>query len=194
LDTAYTTLAISPHTDGTYFAAPPGLQAFHVLHHYGEGAVNYLVDGFKVAQNIKEKYPQLYKSLVNHPFEWFHEDGTTFYQVTSPIVKQNEDGEICLVRFNNHDREPIGPNLSYNKQKTAYDLLKVFLEETNNPENQFYIKLNPGMLLIVFNWRVLHARTQYTGSRRICGCYVSVNDFFSKIRKLGYPNLKLPLI
>jgi len=79
-------------------------------------------------------------------------------------------------------------------KKKLYDILRVILEEINNPENQFFLKLDPGMLLMAYNWRVLHARTQYTGTRRICGCYVSVNDFYSTIRKIGYPNLKLPRI
>jgi len=165
-----------------------------VLQHEGEGGDNYFVDGFKVAMTIRKKYPELYKILLSHPFEWFHEDEKTFYQVSSPIIKEDENGEIFLFRFNNHDREPIRPIVSYIKQKKLYDILRVILEEINNPENQFFLKLDPGMLLMAYNWRVLHARTQYTGTRRICGCYVSVNDFYSTIRKIGYPNLKLPRI
>jgi len=49
-----------------------------VLQHEGEGGDNYFVDGFKVAMTIRKKYPELYKILLSHPFEWFHEDEKNF--------------------------------------------------------------------------------------------------------------------
>ena len=49
-DTAYTSAAIGPHTDGTYSLDPPGFQMFHCLTFDGTGGESTLVDGFKVAE------------------------------------------------------------------------------------------------------------------------------------------------
>src|SRR5262249_49669836 len=48
-DTAYTTMAIGPHTDGTYSFDAPGYQMFHCLAFDGEGGASVFVDGFEVA-------------------------------------------------------------------------------------------------------------------------------------------------
>jgi trimethyllysine dioxygenase len=53
-DTAYTSAAIGPHTDGTYSLDPPGFQMFHCLSFDGTGGESTLVDGFKVAEQIRK--------------------------------------------------------------------------------------------------------------------------------------------
>ena len=56
-DTAYTSAAIGPHTDGTYSIDPPGFQLFHCLKFDGTGGESTLVDGFKVADQIRQYDP-----------------------------------------------------------------------------------------------------------------------------------------
>ena len=43
------------------------LQAFHVLEHSGTGGKNKFVDGFFVAQKIKEEHPDVYEYLSKTP-------------------------------------------------------------------------------------------------------------------------------
>ncbi len=65
-DTAYTPLAIAigPHTDGTYSIDSPGFQMFHCLQFDGTGAENTLVDGFKVAETIRQTDPTAFAALT----------------------------------------------------------------------------------------------------------------------------------
>lgn len=65
-DTAYTDLAIGPHTDNTYFTDPAGLQMFHLLSHEdGEGGMSGLFDGFAAAEELRLEFPAAYKILSN---------------------------------------------------------------------------------------------------------------------------------
>ena len=47
------------------------------------------------------------------------------------------------------------------------------------------IGLEPGWVLIVNNWRVLHGRTAFSGERSVVGCYISRTDFLSAAGVLG---------
>lgn len=47
-DTAYTSQALHPHTDATYYSYPPGLQAFCCQTQAAEGGRTIFVDGFQV--------------------------------------------------------------------------------------------------------------------------------------------------
>jgi trimethyllysine dioxygenase len=63
-DSAYTSVGIGLHTDGTYTIDPPGLQLLHCLSFEGEGAFNQFVDGFKIAETIKKEDQQAYETLT----------------------------------------------------------------------------------------------------------------------------------
>ena len=64
-DTAYTSAAIGPHTDGTYSLDSPGFQMFHCLHFDGSGGESTLVDGFKVAEDIRRSDPLAFEVLAS---------------------------------------------------------------------------------------------------------------------------------
>ena len=44
--------------------------------------------------------------------------------------------------------------------------------------------LQPGSVLLLNNWRVMHGRTGFEGARSMTGCYVSRTDFMSAARLL----------
>lgn len=50
------------------------------------------------------------------------------------------------------------------------------------------IKLTPGLIIFLDNWRVLHGRTAFTGFRHLCGAYISRSDWLSRARTLGILN------
>jgi trimethyllysine dioxygenase len=192
-DTAYTPLSIAPHTDGTYLHDPPGLQSFHILHHNGQGGLNSLVDGWKVAENIREHERQLthsgsdlrpWKTLTEKPFEFYYTDNNVSIRYKSPVVHLNEAGRIRHFRWNNHDRLPPHPNTSSQDLRQYHYASQIVQRQIMAPENQVLIKLNPGMLLVTNGWRVLHGRTAMSGSRRLVGCYINYDDFLSRRRVL----------
>ena len=63
-----------------------------------------------------------------------------------------------------------------------YDALRAFDLLANDQTLQWRHVLAPGEALLFDNWRVLHGRTAYSGSRRLCGAYLNHEDFESRLR------------
>jgi trimethyllysine dioxygenase len=47
------------------------------------------------------------------------------------------------------------------------------------------LKLNPGTVLFIDNWRILHGRTEFTGQRSLATGYFPRSDWQSRARVLG---------
>uniref|UniRef100_A0A6B2L8A1 TauD/TfdA-like domain-containing protein n=1 Tax=Arcella intermedia TaxID=1963864 RepID=A0A6B2L8A1_9EUKA len=181
-DTAYDNTAIPPHTDCSYLWNSAGIQVFHCLKHEGEGGLNPLVDGFYIADRIRQENPSAYDFLSTYPMEWYHNEKDHKIHTFQPIIR-TEDGELKQIRFNDVDRAP--PPFDEKRMEEYYRSLKVWVKMINDPENQLVLKLLPGTILMVNNWRVLHARTAYTGIRRMCGLYLDPDSFIDRLRVLS---------
>jgi trimethyllysine dioxygenase len=75
-DTAYTNLELRPHTDANYALDAPGLQLFHCLEFAGAGGESILVDGFRIADELRacdgedfESRLRLLRAARMHPDE-----------------------------------------------------------------------------------------------------------------------------
>ena len=60
-DTAFTSLAIEPHTDGTYVHDAPGLQTLHCIRRDAEGGENQLIDGLAIAEKMRKEHPEAFE-------------------------------------------------------------------------------------------------------------------------------------
>jgi trimethyllysine dioxygenase len=189
-DTAYTSEAIGPHTDTTYFTDPAGLQMFHLLSHEdGEGGESLLVDGFRAAQDLDVRDRDALRTLS---ISWHASgnDGITIHPSRNfPVLTYaTAEGLPMQIRWNNADRRTVNPRIFERWATSA----KAFNDIVNNPGMQYWEQLRPGRALsewwkatsflflethnadnlIVFNnWRILHGRSAFTGKRRICGGY-----------------------
>ena len=68
---AYTAGKLNLHTDLPYYILPPGIQLLHCIHQYnGLGGQSLLADGFLIAKQMKEEFPQHYELMVNTPIEF----------------------------------------------------------------------------------------------------------------------------
>ena len=63
-DLAYTSLALSPHTDNPYRKPVPCIQLLHCIENEVSGGFSTLVDGFKVATHLKKNNPNYFKILT----------------------------------------------------------------------------------------------------------------------------------
>ena len=64
-DTAFTSLSIEPHTDGTYVHDAPGLQTLHCIKRDSIGGENQLIDGLAIAEKMRNEYPDAFNILCN---------------------------------------------------------------------------------------------------------------------------------
>jgi trimethyllysine dioxygenase len=181
-DTAYTSAAIGPHTDGTYSLDSPGYQLFHCLKFDGSGGESTLVDGFKVADQIRRLDPAAFEILasVKVPAQYLG-DGVHL-RAEHPVIGLDDHGDLAQIAYNNYDRAPF--RLEPRRMQTFYRALKLFNELINDPANEITMRLAPGTALLFDNWRTLHGRRAYQGHRWLCGAYLNKEDFDSKLRVL----------
>jgi trimethyllysine dioxygenase len=181
-DTAYTSAAIGPHTDGTYSIDSPGFQLFHCLQFDGSGGESTLVDGFKVADEIRRTDPIGFEVLssVRVPAQYLG-DGVHL-RAEHPVIGLDHDGDFAQIAYNNYDRAPF--SLPSVRMNAFYRALKLFNRLINQPSNEITMRLAPGTALLFDNWRTLHGRRAYQGYRRLCGAYLNKEDFDSKLRVL----------
>ncbi|CAK4030506.1 Trimethyllysine dioxygenase [Lecanosticta acicola] len=184
-DTAYTSEALEPHTDNTYFTEPAGIQALHMLSHTdGSGGESSLVDGFGAAVQLYVEDREAYLTLSDTGV-YTHASGNEgiSIQPSQPFPTLSHDPEhhfLTQVRWNNADRAGVATDFA--SIDTWYDAAARFDKILSDQKNQYWFQLKPGQTLLFDNWRVLHGRTAFTGKRRMCGGYINRDDFISKYR------------
>ena len=183
-DTAYTSMAIGPHTDGTYSVDAPGYQMFHCLAADCTGGENVLIDGFKMAQILQRDHPDMFRVLtqVAIPGHYLDHERGIHLMARRPLFRLGASGELLQVTYNNYDRAPfVLPN---EQQADFYRALSAFNTLCADQSLQYRRRLLPGSMLIFDNWRILHARDAYVGYRRLAGVYLNKEDFESRLRCL----------
>ena len=181
-DTAYTDQELRPHTDGTYSNDAPGLQLLHCLAFDGTGGESTMVDGFRVAAQLRVADPDAYEvlSTVEIPGRYLG-DGVDL-RAARPVFRHGPDGLLEQVSYNNADRAPFA--LPFDEMQRFYDAIRAFEQRANDVRLQWRRVNPPGDAMLFDNWRVLHGRLSYTGHRHLCGCYVNREDYLSRRRLL----------
>uniref|UniRef100_A0A1A9WXT9 Trimethyllysine dioxygenase, mitochondrial n=1 Tax=Glossina brevipalpis TaxID=37001 RepID=A0A1A9WXT9_9MUSC len=185
-DIAYSNEFLGYHTDNIYFLDPAGLITLHCLEHTGgAGGENFFTDGLNAAYELKRSHPKFYDILtkVMVPAEYI-EPGQ-YHKHSAPIIQTDPmTGDIIQIRLNVYDRAVFN-TLPQEEMQTFYESFRKFLQIVHNPTNQWTMKLQPGTVAIIDNWRLLHGRTAYTGRRIMSGCFIQRSDFMSKARRFG---------
>ncbi|CAH1801717.1 unnamed protein product [Owenia fusiformis] len=184
-DTAYTNLALGAHNDTCYFLKGAGIQVFHLLEHTGAGGETLLVDGFKALETLRRNHKWAYDFLVETSIvHEYVEPGIDIKSLDSIINVHPITKEPIALRFNTYDRASLN-TIDQEDMPKFYEANKLLANEIQNPQNEFWLKLKPGTVLFVDNWRLLHGRSAFTGRRCVCGCYLARDDWTSKARELG---------
>jgi len=181
-DTAYTSAAIGPHTDGTYSIDSPGYQMFHCLKFDGSGGESTLVDGFKIAEQIRRSDPIAFEVLSSVKVPAHYLGDGVHLRGEHPVIALDHNGDVVQIAYNNYDRAPF--RLPTPRMNAFYRALKLFNRMINDPANEISMRLAPGTALLFDNGRTLHGRRAYQGVRWLCGAYLNKEDFDSKLRVL----------
>lgn len=154
-DTAYTTLALAPHTDTTYFTDPAGLQMFHLLsHEHGSGGSSILIDGFNAANLLKNESRAYYDILSSKPVHAHAvgNEGITIKPArTFPVLglrnssSEKEKLELYQIRWNNDDRGTVPlENENSDLVDMWYAAARRFNEILKMESMQYKTQLKPG--------------------------------------------------
>ena len=104
---AFTSLAITPHTDNPYRDPVPTVQLLHCLTSAAEGGDSGLVDGFRAAGLLRDEDPAAFEVLTSTPVTFRYADATADLQATMPMIGLDPRGRIREIRFNNRSLQPL---------------------------------------------------------------------------------------
>jgi gamma-butyrobetaine dioxygenase len=184
---------VPPHTDEAYRHHTQGLALFHCLQAANDGGGStILVDGFKVAEDLRRDDPEAFRllSLVPARFEQRY-DGLDL-RADVRLINCDLEGNITGVRFNTLGAIP--PDLPQEYVARFYDAVRALSVLHRDRQNWLALRLEPGNLVIVDNERVLHGRMAFdpaAGRRHLRLCYIDRDGYHSTLRvlarKLGQP-------
>jgi trimethyllysine dioxygenase len=147
-----------------------------------------LVDGFNAANQLLMEDRDAYETLATVNVH-AHASGNAGISIMPykgfPVLEHDrETGRLLQVRWNSSDRAAI--ELPLGKVGRWYDAARKFDTILKKKESELWEQLQPGTVVIFDNWRVLHGRSAFTGKRRICGGYISRDDWMSKFKMLNF--------
>jgi gamma-butyrobetaine dioxygenase len=143
------------------------------------------VDGFCVANALRDREPDKFKLLATIPVRFRFSDKDTELEAEVTLISLSPRGEVVAVRLNGPTALPfdIDPDL----MEPYYDAYRTFGLMLESPEFQIRFKLDPGDLYIFENARVMHGRTGFSGEgkRHLQGCYADRDGLYSRLAVLN---------
>jgi gamma-butyrobetaine dioxygenase len=182
---AYTSVKLTAHTDLVSREAQPGVQFLHCMVNEAQGGESILVDGFAVAEALRQQNLEAWQTLIRVPAAFRYQNDDTDVCASFPVIRLDHRNEYFEVRYSNAllapldcDRDDVLPFYA------AYQAFSLLLRE---PRFEYSFRLEAGDCEVFDNRRVMHGRQAFdpnTGRRHLQGCYVDTDDFLSRIRVL----------
>jgi gamma-butyrobetaine dioxygenase len=195
----FTAHALLPHTDSCWRQSVNGMTLMHCLEAHPGGGESLLVDGFQVANRLRETAPEAFDLLSNVPLPFAAPvSSQDEWRAMGRVIHCDADGEVMGIRYNGNSIH--GLDLPEHLLRPACESLERFEEILYDPELCFRMMLRPGDLLVMDNQRVLHGRTAFNpsdGARHMQSCIVDRdlfhNRFLALARRLQAPDAELVL-
>lgn len=188
-DTAYSNVELPLHTDCTYLQHTPGVQLFVCEEQAAaregsplDGATR-LADGFKVAEVLRRDHPATFAFFCRLAIPFVHAEGDVRMEHLAPVFELHPDtSEVVSFRYNELDRATLGATFSFDDIRDYYEHQAVLVSVISSLEMS--LRLERGDAILVDNHRVLHGRHSFVGQRNMIGCYMTADDWKSRLRVL----------
>lgn len=187
--TAYTSLALAPHTDLPSRETPPGWQLLHCLVNDfspEKGGLAQITDGLALAHRLEREEPEHYEALTT--LRWiFNSRGPNIdHRWSAPVIDLGHAGSPMTFRM----FSPVRgfPDMEPEDVPRAYAAIRRLWALASDPDCQLTYPWTPGDLVAFDNRRVLHARTAFdasAGQRHLQGAYLDHDDVLSHLRTLN---------
>jgi gamma-butyrobetaine dioxygenase len=184
-DLAYTSIALDPHTDNPYRTPVPGIQLLHCLVNETRGGLSTLVDGFAVAQALREHHPEAFRILSGTPVRFRYVDVDAEITASAPLIELDVCGELRSIHFS--PRLDYVPLFAPERLDAYFRARRLFDHSLRAPGFEIRFLLAAGDLVMFDNCRLLHGRTAFNpaeGLRHLQGCYIDIDGPRSLYRVL----------
>ncbi|EDQ90764.1 uncharacterized protein MONBRDRAFT_23751 [Monosiga brevicollis MX1] len=183
-DTAYTNLGLPLHTDATYMREPPGLQLFCCTAQSSDGGASLFGHVNLVLKALYEQEPDLLTYCFNTPWAFQALETNVHYHAMGPIFGAEAPQDVVM-RFNPTDRAAM-PQLTFDELEAYYHCLERLTALLASPKCLYHSeRLAVGEMAVINNHKVLHGREAFVGHRNLVGCYVTMDEFQSRLRLAG---------
>ena len=182
---AYTDEPLQPHSDLASRRYPPGVQFLHCLRNDAAGGDSVLIDSLGCAQALRDEDRAAFEVLSTCPVTFTSNAGDWEIVNRATVIDVDEDGDIVGSRLHPALLGPV--DIEPESQMAFYRALRRFLAIASTDAMQHRFRLRPGDCQVFDNRRILHGREGFdvhSGDRLLQGCYVSRDDFESRLAVL----------
>jgi gamma-butyrobetaine dioxygenase len=186
-NSAYSAHALQNHMDLPWFETPPGYQFLHCLINSAKGGDSSAVDGFAVADYLRNNEKEIFENLVNIPLKFRDKDYTqeSVRGFHAPAISLTKDDDYNDIRFSvaTMDALDCHPDI----MEKVYKAHHRFGNLLHDDRFQIKFRLNPGDIFSFNNRRVLHGRTAFdpnSGHRHLQGYYIDRDEILGRLSYL----------
>ena len=186
-NSAYTSHALRNHMDLPWFELPPGYQFLHCLVNNSKGGNSSAIDGFAVAEYLRNNENDVFQTLTTIPLKFRDKDYTqqshrSFHASAISLTKDNDfhDIRFSVATMDALDCHPDVMDQVYRAHHRFGNLL-------HDAKFQINFRLEPGDIFSFNNRRVLHGRTEFdpnSGHRHLQGYYMDRDEIIGRLNYL----------
>jgi len=163
----YTNSGVDLHTDQSFLEKPPRYQILQSICCATTGGENYIVDGRAVVEYLKSIERNYFELLCKVKVPFHRKQKAYENLIMSPIIKYGEEFE--MVRYSYFTNDPFVED--FGMMEDWYRAYDAFTAIVRNEAYQYRFKLEPGDFILYDNYRMMHARTGFSGPRWVRGIY-----------------------
>lgn len=189
-DLTMTPRALEAHADNPYREPVPGYVLLHCLVNNADGGDSAITDGFAAALELRARDPEGYETLTRTRPKFRYLDEETLLESDGSLIELDAAGRLKQVRLSN--RTDSIDALQPEVLERYYRARRAFTDIVNDEAFQLRFKLQPGDMLVMDNYRLLHGRTAYkpgSGHRHMRQGYMDRDSVASRrkilARRLG---------
>ena len=164
----YTDAPVNLHTDQPFLDEPPRYQVLHCMQPADQGGDSVVVDAWQAARYLRSLDAPAFEMLTCIPVH-FHRRQKKFERLQVAPIIELRDSEIFRVRSSYFTMAPH--RVPFAEMEQWYRAYNRFIDVANEPRHQYRFRLHAGDFLMYDNFRMLHARTGFVGSRWMRGIY-----------------------
>jgi len=180
---AYTSLELAPHVDLATREYQPGLQVLHCVENTTRGGRAMMIDGFRVAEDLRADAPEAFRLLTTVPWHLSNRAADSDYRWNAPAIVLDATGAVAEMRSIYFLRGPL--NAPFDLVEDLYAADRLLHARLMDPQYRMLFDYLPGDLMLFDNRRVLHGREAFDaaeGRRWLRGCYLEREELESALR------------